>query len=112
MSKLLTTFKGWSSRRQQPSLERWAQERAKGKGRFVLRQAFTFAVFMTAVRDVTNHIRHEDARVTSLWFNIIGYALTGVVIGYVAWWYQEGKYKDAQLNGSLPTSFDNRITPR
>jgi hypothetical protein len=77
----------------------------------VLNQAFTFAVFMTGGLDAIGHIvEGGGAQVSGLSF--IWYALGGIVVGYVGWWNQEGKYKKARLNSRLQTPFDDRIMPR
>jgi hypothetical protein len=112
MGRLFKQYNAWRSRRQQLSLARWAQERAKGRARYVLRQAFTFAVLMTACRDVINHFYNDGGHVFGDWFYIAQHAVTGLFIGYVTWSDQEGKYKDAQITARLQTPFDNRIKPR
>jgi hypothetical protein len=109
MSNLLTAAKASSARRQQLSLERWPEERAKGKGQFVLRKAFAYTVLMTALHDVVNHILADGQ--ASLWSNTFKYACTGIFMACMWWWDHERKYKNAQLNASRHP-FDNRITPR
>jgi hypothetical protein len=112
MSNLWKRYNGWRSRRQQLSLERWAQERAKGKRHYVLRQAFFFAVLMTAFRDIHDQFFDDGGRVHGLAFYLIQYAIFGVFVGYCAWWSREGEYKNAQLKRRLQTPLDDRILPR
>src|SRR5262245_27257378 len=102
MSSLLKRYKDRRLRREQLSLQRWPEIRAKGRGQYVLRQAFSFAVFATALFDVVNQIFHFGA--SSLWEHIAQYAFTGVFIGYLTWSDQEAKYKKAQLKSSTQTS--------
>jgi len=112
MSNLLKRYYGWRSRRQQLSLERWAQERAKGQRQYVLRQAFSFAVLMTAGRDVVDHFFLHSNNEFGVWFNIVQYAVMGTFVGYLAWGYLEDRYKDAQPKRRLQTPLDDRILPR
>src|SRR5262245_59921880 len=98
MTALVKRYHDLRSRRQQRSLERWAQIRAKGKARLVLQQALTWTVVMSVVRDVTDQIVDGSSQVFSLRFHLIAYSLSGVFIGLFAWWSQEGKYKNAMLN--------------
>jgi hypothetical protein len=100
VSKSSKTYNAWRFRRQQLSLERWAETRAKGKARFVLRQAFTFLVLMTAFRDVYYQI-FAGVHVFSLGFDLILFAINGIFIGYAAWDLREDEYKGAQLKSSL-----------
>jgi len=83
----------------------------KGKGRFVLHQAFSFAVLMTSSRDVLNQFFHHDSHVFSLGSYALVYAVSGFFAGCWTWADREGKYKDAQLNGRLQKPFDDRIRP-
>lgn len=99
-------------RRKQSSLERWERIRAKGKARFVLHQALTWTVFMTALRDVSDQIFEGGGQVSNLRFHIVIYSLTGIFVGLFAWWSQEGKYKNALLNRRVQAAFDNQLTPR
>ena len=111
MSNLLKRYNGWRSRRQQLSLERWAQERAKGKSQYVLRQAFSFAVLMTAFRDISDHFFDHGGRVRGVAFYLVQYAILGIFLGCFAWWSREGEYKNAQLKRRLQTPLDDRIRP-
>ena len=99
--RLFKPLQTWRFRSQQRSLERWEQVRAKGKGHFVLRQALTFAVMMTAFRDVADNLLDGSAQVSSLRFHIVGYFLTGILVGYMAWGDREGKFKKARLSGHI-----------
>jgi hypothetical protein len=112
MRKLLDRYKNWRARRQQLSLARWEQIRAKGQTRFVLHQALTWAVFMSAFHDVFKQIFEGGGNVSDFWFHLISYSLTGLFVGYFAWSSQEVKYKNALLNRHLQTPFDDRIKPR
>lgn len=72
----------------------------KGKARFVLHQAFTFLVLMTAFRDVYYQIFAGD-HVFSLGFDLIVFAINGIFIGHMAWDLREDEYKGAQRQSSL-----------
>ena len=112
MKGKIRSTNAWHCRRQQRSLERWEQVRAKGKARFVLHQALTFTVFMSAFRDVSDQIVDGGSQVSNFGVHLISYALAGVFIGFFAWWNREGKYRDALLTRRLQTPFDDRISPR
>ena len=112
MRNLLDRYKAWCVRREQLSLARWEQVRAKGQTRFVLHQVLTFAVLMTAFRDVYEQIFEGGGQVSDLWFHVISYSLTGLFAGYFGWSSREGKYNNALLNRRLQTPFDDRIKPR
>jgi len=99
--RLFKTIQTWRFRSRQRSLERWEQVRAKGKRHFVLRQALTLAVMMTAIRDVVDNLLNGGAQVSSLRFHIVGYFLTGILVGYVAWGHREDKFKNARLSGHI-----------
>jgi hypothetical protein len=101
MLRLSKRFNDWHCKKLQYTLEQWAEIRAKGRGQFVLRQAFTFTVFATALLDVVHQIFHFGS--FSLWGSIAQYAFTGVFIGYVTWSEKEAKYKRA-LTSSPQTS--------
>ena len=111
MNKLWKRYNAWRHRRQQSSLERWAETRAKGKGRFVLYQAFSFAVLMTASRDILNQFYGVAGHISSLWFYFVVNVVTGYFVGCMGWRDREGKYKNAQLNSHLQKPFDDRILP-
>lgn len=105
MRRWLNSIKAWHVQRQQNSLARWEQVRAKGRGRFVLSLALSWAVTMTAFRDVYDHLFSGGGNVSSLRWNLALYFFTGIFIGFVSWSGQEGKYKDALLNRRV--SIDN-----
>jgi len=76
MRKLLDRFKARRVRRQELSLARWEQQRAKGQGRFVLQQALTWAVLMTSTRDVYEQLFEGDSqKMTHLWVYFISHWL-------------------------------------
>jgi hypothetical protein len=112
MRKLLDRFKARRVRRQELSLQRWEQQRAKGQGRFVLQQALTWAVMMTSSRDVYEHLFDAHGEKITLWFYFIFHSLVGILAGFMGWSRQEAAYKDAVLNRRLQTPFDDRIKPR
>jgi len=112
MRKLFDRFKARRVRRQQLWFQRWEHERAKGQTRFVLRQALTWAVMMTSIRDLYDQIFHGSGNTSDLWGHLITYSLFGLFVGYSAWSSQEGNYKNARLNRRLQTPFDDRIKSR
>ena len=111
MKQLLDRFKAGRVSRQELSLQRWEQQRAKGQGRFVLQQALTFAVMMTSTRDVYEQI-FDGGEKTHLGFYFISCSLVGILAGVMGWSKQEATYKNAVLNRRLQTPFDDRIKPR
>ena len=112
MSSLSKRYKARRSRREQLLLERWAQERAKGRGHYLLRHAFFFVVLMIAFRDIYTHFFGVNGREFGLAFYIVQQAITGIFVGYFTWGSMERKYKEAQLKRHLQTPFDDRILPR
>lgn len=105
MISLFEPFSTWSLPRRQFSPERWAQVRGKGRGLFVLRQTFSFAVFMIAVNDVATQLFDDSHPFTFGFFSIVVYAMVGICLGYELWREQEGKYKKAQLRSFPQISF-------
>ena len=112
MFRLFKNIDAWRFRKQQRSLERWAQVRAKGKARFVFHQAMAWAVLMIVATDFFDHIFEDDLQVSKLRFNIIYYSVSGILLGLVAWSNEEGKYKRACLSRPFQTTYEYRITPR
>jgi hypothetical protein len=102
MSRFVKAFKDWRSQRGRYSPERWATIRAKGRGRFVLRETFSYTVYALALYDVVNQLwRHvQPFKFGSCIFQ---FAFSGVWLGYWVWSEQEGKYKKA-LNSPPQTS--------
>lgn len=94
MNKLSKRYNDWRLRREQLALARWAQERAKGKLRVVLHQAFFYTVLMTGVRDAIDQFYGGDIRHGLVYYLIVN-GITGIFVGYVSWWSQEAKYKKA-----------------
>jgi len=102
MSRLVKALKDWNSQRGQYSPERWAVIRAKGRGRFVLGQSFSYTVYGMAIYDVFNQIRYHG-HPFSFGFYIFQFAFCGLWLGYSVWGDQEAKYKKA-LTSSPQTS--------
>ena len=69
----------------------------------MLREAFSFAVFMIAAHDVFTQVFHHHSTF-SFGFYIIQYGITGICCGYGKWGDREGKYRKA-LKSSPPVSF-------
>jgi hypothetical protein len=102
MSRLVKAFKAWNSQRGHYSPERWAAIRAKGRGRFVLRQSFSYTVYGIAIYDVGTQLFHYG-HPFSFGFYMFQFAFCGLWFGYGVWGDQETKYKKA-LNSSPQTS--------
>ena len=77
----------------------------------MLYQAFSFAVIMTASRDVVSQFYADGGRISSLWFYFVANAVAGYFVGSMGWIDREGKYKNAQLNSRVQKPFDDRILP-
>jgi hypothetical protein len=95
MLRLFKDIDAWRIRRQQRSLERWALVRAKGRARYVFHQGLTWAVFMIAVTDVSDQLFESGVELSRLRLRIICYSLSGILMGFIAWSNQEGKYERA-----------------
>ena len=102
MSRLVRTFQARRSRKNEFSPERWAEERAKGRGQFVLRRSFSFAVFMIAFHDVFTHLFYHGGAFR-FEFYIFKYWIMGVFFAFWTWAEQESKYKKA-LGSSPPNT--------
>src|ERR1043165_426827 len=112
MTKWLKTIDSLRPRRPHFSLERWAQVRAEGRGRFVLRCGLTGMVLLTAFHDVVAHIIYSADKVPSIWGYLGQYFFLGVFLGYMEWHDQENKYRQARLNASVPVfSITTQIRP-
>jgi len=110
MKKLLDKYQARRARRQDLSLACWEQERLKGKARYVLKQALTWAVLMVAIRDVYEQI--FDGGSSNVLHYFIIYSLGGLFVGYGAWSTREATYRDALRARRLKMPFDERIKPR
>ena len=91
MNSLLKGYDAWRLRRQQLSLARWAEERAKGQWRFVLRQVFFFALVATGIQDALDQFFRDGRH--SLGYYLVVNAITGILVGYVGWSSREAKYQ-------------------
>jgi len=56
----------------------------------------TWAVLMIAATDVSDHLFEGGVELSRLRFRIICYSLSGILIGFIAWSNQEGKYERAR----------------
>lgn len=101
---MLKRYKDWNLQRQQRLLARWPEIRKKGKERFVLYEAFSLAVFMTAGSDVLTQLFTHD-RKFGLWFYLISNLVTGYFIACGLWKDREGKYQKALLKSSPPDAY-------
>lgn len=112
MRKLFDRFKASHLDKRKLRLQRWELEREKGQTRYVLQRALTWAVLMTAIRDVYEQLFYGSANSSNLWGYLITYSLLGLFMGYSAWSSQEGAYRQARLNRRLQIPFDERIKSR
>jgi hypothetical protein len=105
MRSLVKAFKTWRSGRQQFSPEDWAKVRAKGRGRFVLREAFSYTVYTVAIWDLVTQFTDygHPFRFASYIFQ---FAFSGIFLGYWTWGDHEVKYKKA-LQSSSQTSIQS-----
>jgi len=94
--KWLQTINVWRVRRYAVSQESWERVRAKGRGRYVLREGLTL----------------YGAKATSLYSYIGRYFFTGIVMGYMTWGEQEKRYKEALVSPPVTAPIDNQILPR
>lgn len=94
MSRLVKAFKAWRSQFGPYSPERWATIKAKGKGRFVLRQTFCITVYGVALYDLVTQL-FDYGLPFKFGLYIFQFLFMGVWIGYSTWWDHEAKYKKA-----------------
>ena len=102
MRRLVKAFSDWRSRIGEFTPEQWAVIRAKGRGRFVLRQMFPYTVYMIALYDVFTQLGHHG-QPFEFGSYIFQAAVCGIFVGYGVWGDQEAKYKKA-LKSSSQTS--------
>jgi hypothetical protein len=111
MNNSLNKYQAWRSRKEQRSLQRWAEIRAEGKARFVLITSLTYGVSMVGVMDVLNYIFSSAQQSISLG-NIIFYLLTGLVVAFVGWSSMEFKYQKALHEARVPKLSTGELPPR
>ena len=81
MNNSLKKYQALRSRREQRSLERWAQIRAEGQKWFVVKTSLTYGLTMVGVMDVYARIVDIAPRSISL-RSVIYYVLIGIPIGF------------------------------
>lgn len=89
-----TTVQAWRSERKIKSLASWEQERARGKTRFVIRTAMIYSLLMTAAEDFLNYGLTGESHLARFLFNAIFYSAGGIILGCVAWWDREKRYRN------------------
>jgi|SRR6185503_6149675 len=90
MKAWLKRIQAWRSQRQVRSLERWAQIRAEGKSRFVVRTALTYGLAVVGVLDVLEYLQYGGQYVSL--FHLMYYLLTGIPLALIGWSSMESKY--------------------
>ena len=113
MNSSLQRIKAWRARRrsckEQRSLERWEQIRARGKQWFVFRTALTYGlVFVGATNAVENLF--DGPQSISL-FKVIFFGLFGVGMGLSEWSDMESKYKTALNEARAKASPSGELPP-
>ena len=106
----LTKFEAWKSRREQRSLERWAQIRVEGKPRFVVTTALTYGLSMFGLFDVIYRLVGAQNPL-SLRF-IIYMILAGIVVGVAGWSSMESKYQKALHKPPASKLSSGELPPR
>ena len=106
----LTKYEAWNLRREQRSLERWAQIRVEGKPRFVVTTALTYGLSVVGVTDVVYRILSVGEHAISR--NIIFYVLGGIAVGFVGWSSMESKYQKALHKARRSKLSSGELPPR
>ena len=99
------------SRREQRSLERWAEIREEGKARFVLITSLTYGLSMVGVMDVLNGIFSSAQQSISL-RDIIYYVVIGLPLGFLGWSSMESRYQKALHEARVPKLSSGELPPR
>jgi len=93
MKRWWEKIKAWDARRKQRGLERWAQERTRGQGRFIIRMTMLYAAMILTMREF------YDGNVGL--FTIATTHLTGLLIAYTSWGTSESSFKRALTEGRV-----------
>lgn len=111
MNNLLKRFQAWRSLRQLRSLERWEQIRVKGRARFVLLTALTYAVTAIGMIDLLNHLLQDGTPDSDFSIFNISIPLTGIFIGFDSWSQMEAKYKNARIEARVKAAPSDALPP-
>ena len=93
MKRWWQKIQSWKSRRNQRGLQKWAQERTKGKVRFVIRTTLAYSVLIMMMYD------YWDGGLPL--FRVVTTHLTGIMIGFVVWSTNESSYKNALIEARV-----------
>lgn len=108
MQKWLKRFQAWRAKRQQFSLERWERRqrvsldrwervRAKGKTRFIVRNALTLGVIVPVATEILDYLFDDGISFSRLLGRIIFFSAFGIPLAFSTWSNQETNYKNARL---------------
>jgi hypothetical protein len=95
MKGLFTKYKAWRSRGKLRSLEKWERERARGKGRFIIRIGLYYGITMIGMTNAYERIFDGAVTDPSILFKLFYYVPAGLTIGAFAWTQRETDYKKA-----------------
>ena len=111
MNNSVKKYQAWRSRKEQRSLQRWAEIRAEGKARFVLITSLTYGLSVVGVMDVLDYISSSTQHSISLG-NIVYYVLIGLAVSFFGWSSMESKYQRALHEARVPKLSTGELPPR
>ena len=101
MNRSLQTTKTSRALKEQRSLERWAQIRAKGMARFVFSSGLTWGLTMAGTDDILRHILSSTPPEPMSFLMLTLYLLVGIVGGFSGWNYMESTYRNALIESRV-----------
>jgi hypothetical protein len=110
MHSLLQKSQAWRSGRELRSLQRWEQERAKGKARFVFRTALTYSLTIVGATHAYESFFYGAQDPISL-ISLVVHLFVGFAAGTLGWSAMEDKYRAALNNALARASLGSKLPP-
>ena len=101
MKSFWNTYQAWRAQRRQKHLEWWERKRVKGKVRFVIQVALFWAGSMIVVTSIADFYFEGSVDSPKLFSRAIYFLIAGFVLGFVGWWSNEGRYKNAKIEARI-----------
>lgn len=92
MKSLWTAWQAWFERRRQKRHEWWERKRAGGKLRYVLWFTMIWSGAMIVALSLPDYFLDRKLDTGALWFTVIYFLVSGVVLGLWAWSTNEKNY--------------------
>ena len=115
MRSELKRVQAWRLRRKERALQRslqwWERERAKGKGKFVVRTALTYGLTIVGLHDVYDNLFKGGTEYPEFCLAAVFWPVFGIFVGSSAWDNWESKYQNA-LREALKAPRDPKTFPK